>query len=95
MAAARQYQIDVSTTAILLGGTQYKGWILHNVGTGTIFIGDADVLATTGFPILPGAYFSPAEIVHDQLIQTNPDLRLYAIAASGTQDVRVLVAGRT
>ncbi len=92
--AARQYQINVGTSAIILGGTQYRGWILLNNSSAIIYLGDADVLTTTGFPVAVGAYFSPGEIVHTQLSEQIPEVRLYAIAGSASNDVRVLVPGR-
>ncbi len=92
--AARQYQIDVGTSAVVLGGTQYRGWILLNNSLNIVYLGDADVLTTTGFPIAVGAYFSPGEIVHQQLSEQLPGVRLFGIAGSAGNDVRVLVPGR-
>ncbi len=92
--AARQYAISVGVTAVALEGTQFRGWILRNNSGATIYVGDTDVLTTTGFPVDAGQPFSPSEIAHGQLDHKTSDLRLWAIAGSAANDVRVLVPGR-
>ncbi len=93
--AARHYQIDVGTSAIELTGTEFQGWILRNLSSVTIYLGDSTVLTTTGFPVDAGAYFSPSEIAHGQLSDKVVSLRLFAVAGSTANDVRVLVPGRS
>ena len=92
--AARQYAISVGTSAVALEGTQFRGWLLRNLSTVTIYVGDLDVLTSTGFPVDAGVTFSPAEIAHGQLDEKTSDLRLWAIAGTASNDVRVLIPGR-
>ncbi len=92
--AARHYQFDVGTSAVELDGTEFQGWILRNHSSVIIFLGDSTVATSDGFPIDPGAYFSPGEIAHGQLSEKVKGIRLYAIAGSASNDVRVLVPGR-
>jgi len=92
MATPRNNVIAVSTTAILLEGTQFPGWILQNLGTSPIFIGDAGVTTATGWRIDAGGYYSPPEVAHKQLSNRLID-RFYGISTS-SQDVRVLVQGK-
>ncbi len=92
--AARQYQFDVGTSAVELDGTEFQGWILRNNSAVIIYLGDADVLTTTGFPIDAGQFFSPGEIAHGQVSPKIADIKLYAIAGSASNDVRILVPGR-
>ena len=92
--AARHYQFDVGTSAVALDGTEFQGWILRNNSAVTIFLGDSTVLTSDGFPIDAGSIFSPGEIAHSQLSEKIAGIRLYAIAGSASNDVRVLVPGR-
>lgn len=97
MAIARQYAVTVGTSAVALPGTQYKGWILRNNSASIIYLGDADVTTSTGFPIDPGAIFSPAQIAHESLstvVGQVSEIRLYAIAGGAGNDVRVFLPGR-
>lgn len=83
-----------STSAVAVEGTQYPGWIIYNVSDVTIYLGDSDVTAATGFPVEANSVFSPSEISHRQL-NGYAAARLWGIAASGTgKSVRVLVPGR-
>jgi hypothetical protein len=91
--AARQYAITVGTSAVVLDGTNYRGWILINNSSNTIYLGDSDVTTGTGFPIEAGAVFSPPATVHDTLVKPSQVSRLYGIAAVASNDVRVLVLG--
>ncbi|KKL66653.1 hypothetical protein LCGC14_2142840 [marine sediment metagenome] len=93
--AARQYQFDVGTSAVELDGTEFRGWMLRNYSSVVIYLGDANVLTTDGFPIDAGQFFSPGEIAHDQLTGKVADIKLYAIAGSASNDLRVLVPGRS
>ena len=93
--AARHYQIDVGTSAIELTGTEFQGWLLRNLSAVTIYLGSSAVLTTTGFPIDAGVTFSPGEIAHGQLSEKVRGIRLYAIAGTASNDVRVLVPGRS
>ena len=93
MAIARQYATTVATTATVIGGTQYPGWILKNNGANIVYIGDSAVTTTTGFPIAAGDIFSPSELSHRSLRGKEAD-RLYGIVAAATENVRVLIMGR-
>ena len=93
--AARHYQFDVGTSAVELTGTEFQGWILRNHSAVVIYLGDSSVATSDGFPIDPGAYFSPGEISHQSLSENVRGIRLYAIAGTSSNDVRVLVSGRT
>ena len=93
--AARHYQFDVGTSAVALDGTEFQGWILRNLSAVTIYLGDSAVLTTDGFPIDAGVTFSPGEIAHGQLSEKVKGIRLYAIAGTSSNDVRVLVPGRS
>ena len=93
--AARHYQFDVGTSAVALDGTEFQGWILRNHSAVTIYLGDSNVTVAAGFPIDAGAYFSPGEIAHQQLSEKIQEIRLYAIAGTASNDVRVLVPGRS
>lgn len=92
MAIPRHTQTAVGTSATVIEGTQHQGWILQNLGTDVVYLGDATVTTGTGFPIQPGGVFSPPEVVHLRFGGELTD-RLYGIAAS-SQDVRVLAWSR-
>lgn len=87
---AKQYAFTIGTSRTALDGTEVRGWLLYNNSANTIYLGDDTVTTANGFPVLAGAYFSPAEIAHERIIGQD-DNRLYAIAASAGNDVRVLV----
>jgi hypothetical protein len=81
--------VSVGTTA---GGTQLvssaldsrtKLWI-QNTGNRTVYLGASGVSAATGFAIPGGS---------TMLLDAGPNLDFYAIADSGTQNVRVLQVG--
>lgn len=92
--AVRHAATSVTTTAIAIEGTQYPGWLLKNVGATAIYLGDSTVTSATGFPVEPNEVFSPSELSHRQAGRGLAGDRLYGIAASGTNSVRVLVPGR-
>ncbi len=92
--AARNYQFDVGTSAVELTGTEFQGWMLRNNSTVVIYLGDSTVTTSDGFPIDAGQFFSPGQIAHSQLSEKVKGIRLYAIAGSASNDVRVLVPGR-
>ncbi len=93
MAIARQFATSVGTTATVLPGTQYPGWILINNGANTVFIGDSAVTTSTGFPIKTDEVFSPSDLAHQSLTGRD-DERMYGIVAASTENVRVLLQGR-
>ena len=75
--------VTTSQVALQVGGaalTNRRGILVQNLGTGSIYVGKTGVLATTGFKIAPESsmWFAASEAV-----------ALFAIAASGTQDVRL------
>ena len=93
--AARHYQFDVGTSAVELTGTEFQGWILRNHSAVVIYLGDSSVATTDGFPIDAGDFFSPGEIAQRSLSEKVKGIRLYAIAGTASNDVRVLVPGRS
>ena len=93
--AARHYQFDVGTSAVELTGTEFQGWIMRNLSSVTIYLGDSTVLTTTGFPVDAGVTFSPSQVAHDQLSDKVKGIRLFAIAGTASNDVRLLVPGRS
>ena len=78
-----------------LDGTEFQGWILRNHSAVTIYLGDSNVTVAAGFPVDAGVTFSPSEIAHGQLSDKVVSLRLFAVAGSTANDVRVLVPGRS
>ncbi len=93
MAIARQFATSVGTTATVLPGTQYPGFVLYNNGANTVFLGDSAVTTSTGFPVLTATEFSLDE-VSARSWRGRDDERLYGIVAAATEDVRVLLRGR-
>jgi hypothetical protein len=89
MSIVRHAQTTVTTSATVIEGTQFPGWILNNMGADTVFLGDSGVTTSSGFPVAAGAYFSPPEIDHKSLRGLAAD-RLYGIAAAN-RDIRVLI----
>lgn len=95
MAGPRHFQHAVGTSATALDGTDRAGFMVRNFGSATVFLGASNVTTATGWPVLAGEVWTPPRIVHDQLLSRGSEHRLYGIVASGTVDVRVIVAGRT
>ncbi len=93
MAVARQFAISVGMAATVLNGTQFPGYRLINNGSNTVYIGDANVTTSTGFPIASTEEFIPSELAHRSLRGLSKD-RLYGVVAAATEDVRVLIEGR-
>ena len=93
MAIARQFATSVGTTATVLPGTQYPGFLLINNGATEVFIGDSAVTTSTGFPIPVDKEFSLDE-VSARSLRGRDDERLYGIVAASTEDVRVLLRAR-
>jgi len=90
---ARNTATSVASTATVIEGTQYPGWVLQNLGAASVFLGDLGVTTANGFSVPAGGYYSPGEFGHRKLTNDPAD-RLYGICVSGTQDVRVLVGGK-
>jgi hypothetical protein len=84
--------IGLRPTAVTVGSTptplpanplEYRRALtIHNNGASTIFLGDATVTTSNGFPLLAGE-----KIAFD--IQNNPNVTVYAIS-TGSVNVRVL-----
>ena len=79
----------VSTTAVVLTGTQNRGWVLHNNSSNVIYLGGSGVTTSSGLPIQPGTYFVPPAALMEQLKGRSVDEAFYAIAASSS-NVRLL-----
>lgn len=83
--------VTVSTTATLLyspsWGTGLHGPqpALYNAGANTIYIGDANVDTTDGFPITAGTYFGGGDLFKNE--------DLYGIVAAATESMHVFVSG--
>ena len=74
-----------SATLVIASNGQRRGVFIYNNGTAIVYLGlDTNVLATTGIPLFPDPGF--------EWSRTFDGLRdsIYAIAASGTQDVRYM-----
>ncbi len=93
MAIARQFATSVGTTATVIEGTQFPGFLLYNNGANTVFLGDSAVTTSTGFPVLTATEFSLDEVSSRSLRGIASD-RLYGIVAAATEDVRVLLRAR-
>jgi hypothetical protein len=93
MAIARQYVTSVGTSATPIDGTQYPGWLIQNVGSANVFLGDGAVTTGTGWILAAGDIFSPSELSHKSLTGRSDD-RLSGIVATGTVEVRVFIPGR-
>lgn len=83
---AQQISVSTSATPIVAPGDSnhvvaYHAALVRNAGTGSVFLGGADVTASSGFELSPGASV--------QIATTSVD-ELYAIAASGSVRVDVL-----
>jgi len=85
---AAPYSVTVTTTAqrIVDYAKDRTEITLYNLGIEAIYIGyDSSVTTKNGYPLLSGDSVSLSrELGHD------PRLAIYAICASGTQDVRVM-----
>ena len=94
MAYARHAVTSVSTSAVAIEGTQFPGWLLKNTHASEIlYIGGTGVTVAAGFPIDPGAVFSPDAPSHASLLG-RPEDRLFGISPSATISVRVLIPAR-
>jgi len=75
---------NISTTAAAIPTTAATGRIsmaIKNNGSATIYIGDASVTSSNGYPLAAGAEIS---------LDVGEQVVVYGIAASGTQDIRTL-----
>ena len=78
-----QRSVTVTSTATLLCSADPSNrpvWI-QIIGNGTVYLGDSEVTSANGFPVVKHA--APIQG------QLGPGQALYAITASGTEDVRV------
>lgn len=74
----------VTNSAGKVPGTAETGRLslqIHNIGTETIYIGDANVTAAAGFPLAAG---------DDASFDIADGVDVYAITSSGEADVRTL-----
>ena len=83
------FETDVGTSAVVLDGTQYPGWILRNDSGVDIFLGSSTVTVATGWKVTSGSIFSPPDYWHKALRGQN-EQRVYAIAATSSNDIHVL-----
>jgi hypothetical protein len=77
--------VTVTSTAKPLPATpltQRRSLIVYNNSSNTIYIGGADVTTVNGFPVAVSSYSPPIDAGEHMLV--------YAIAASGSNNVRVL-----
>jgi len=96
LAAPLSFATSVGTSAVVVNGTQYPGWILiNNHASNILYLGGTGVTTATGFPIQPGQVFSPGQVSHDSISPKITDIRLFGIASGASTDVRVLIPGRT
>jgi hypothetical protein len=76
--------VGTSQVAMQVGGTPLtnrRGIHIQNLGTGSIYIGKTGVLTTTGIKVPPESAM---------YLAVSENVIVYAIAAAGTQDVRVM-----
>ena len=76
--------VTTSQVAMQVGGTPLtnrRGVWIQNLGTGSIYIGKTGVLSSTGFKLSPESSI---------WLAVSENVIVYAIAASGTHDVRVM-----
>lgn len=92
MATSRSVSVTTSATRLDTPGQAAIGvesarqaLAVYNAGSVTIYLGGSDVTSANGIPVTAGQHYAVAGL-------TQADA-LYAIAASGSQDVRVLEAG--
>ena len=90
---ARQYVISVGTSATLLEGTQFPGWLMLNNGANPIYLGDSAVTTATGWPVATTEIFTPAEY-HWRSLTGRVIERLYGIVAASTEEARIFIPGR-
>lgn len=82
---AKQTAISVSATPTALPTTALsdrRSIMVYNNDSDTVYLGDASVTTSTGFPVPPSSY-SPSLDMGDTMV-------LYAVVGTGTADVRVL-----
>lgn len=83
--AVRSRAVTVGTTATRLdlaeGGQSSEGGAFYNAGSATVYLGGSDVSTANGFALAAG------ERIGVDLAQQD---ELYAVAASGTVEVRTL-----
>jgi hypothetical protein len=92
--ALRHAATTIGTTAAPIEGTQYPGWVMKNIGSAAVYLGDSTVTISTGFPIEPNEVFSPSELSHRQTSAGVVGDRLYGIASAGGNSIRVLIPGK-
>ncbi len=75
----------VGVTPTKIGPDQGRGQavLVHNASAAAVYLGPANVTTTTGFPIAAGA-----------TLNVNSNI-LYGIVATGTADVRWMIARTT
>lgn len=74
-----QTSVSTGSATAVATATSDVDILVH--ASGTVWVGDASVTSTTGYPILSSA---------DARIRLNAGETLYAVAATGTQTVYVL-----
>lgn len=96
--AHRHYTTQIGTTATAIIGTEYPGFILKNTGSGTVYIGDSNVVATAndikqGYPLDSGDVL---EFSYDDTksLTGKTDDRLYGIVSNSHSHITCLVKGR-
>lgn len=81
----RSATVSVTTTATLIVPA-WIGWrevMLHNIGNGIVYLGDAAVTSSTGF------YVDKAAGV--MRVQLPPNETIYGITSTGTETITVLL----
>ena len=85
MIASAQYSVDGTAVKIAAANEGYRDVYPHVTSNGAIYIGAAGVTTTTGLYIDKNSGIPSFRL--------NPQDELYAIAASGTETVTVMVVG--
>lgn len=86
MTPQANYTVGTSAMRISQGRTRNGTITITNLGTGRIFLGDSTVTTANGSPLEAGERIMLTRELADSLVCKD----MYAVSASGTNDVRVL-----
>lgn len=78
--------VDTTERMVVAYNKRRKSLVIENNGTARVFVSqDPANIAADGFPLDPGWSIGLQTVEGDE-----PELAMYAVASSGTQDVRVV-----
>ena len=79
---SNQYTVTTTASQVVAPGESWRTIYLHVVGNGTVYLGGPDVTSSNGMLTEKGA------VPFQFILPANQSL--YAVVASGTEDLRVL-----